>query len=218
MHIAEGVLSNSPEGIAVLAAGIVATAAGTALGLRKIDYERVPQVAMLSSAFFVVSLISVPLGGTSVHLVLCGLVGLILGWAAFPAMLIALVLQAMFFGIGGPTTLGINTLSMALPAVICHYALRRTLHSKSETVTFLGGLAAGSLAVLLGALIVALAMLAADGQFKLVAGVTLLVHLILAPAEGLITGVSVVFLRKVRPELLEAPLLATAPYSKVIDA
>ena len=116
MHIYEGVLSNSPEGIAVLSVGIVATAAGTAMGLRKMDYERVPQVAMLSSAFFVISLITVPLAGTSVHLVLSGLVGLILGWAAFPAMLIALVLQAMFFGIGGPTTLGINTLSMALPA------------------------------------------------------------------------------------------------------
>jgi cobalt/nickel transport system permease protein len=218
MHIYEGVLSNSPEGIAVLSAGIVATAAGTALGLRKMDYERVPQVAMLSSAFFVVSLIPVPLGGTSVHLVLCGLMGLILGWAAFPAVLIALVLQAMFFGIGGPTTLGINTLSMALPAVVCHYLFRKALHSKSETVTFLAGLGAGALGVMLGALVVALAMLAAGSEFKLVAGAALLVHLIVAPAEGLITGVSVVFLRKVRPELLEAPFLAPAPYAEVADA
>ena len=217
MHIYEGVLSNSPEGIAVLSAGIVATAAGTALGLRKMDYERMPQVAMLSSAFFVVSLITVPLGGTSIHLVLSGLVGLILGWAAFPAILIALVLQAMFFGIGGPTTLGINTLSMALPAVVCHYMFRKAIYSKSEAVTFLAGLGAGALAVVLGALVVALAMLAAGTEFKLVAGAALLVHLVVAPAEGLITGVSVVFLRKVRPELLEAPFLAPTPYPEVAD-
>jgi len=35
MHIAEGMLSGSPEGIAVLAAGAAVTAAGTAWGLRK---------------------------------------------------------------------------------------------------------------------------------------------------------------------------------------
>ena len=59
MHITEGVLS-TPEGIAVLAAGWAATAAGTAIGLWRMDYERVPQVALLSATFFVVSLVEVP--------------------------------------------------------------------------------------------------------------------------------------------------------------
>ena len=62
MHITEGVLSGSPEGIAVLTAGMAAAALGTAVGLRRMDYERVPQVAMLTSVFFVVSLVPVPLG------------------------------------------------------------------------------------------------------------------------------------------------------------
>ena len=85
MHIQEGALSGSTEGIVVLCAGAALAAAGTALGLRKMDYQRVPQVAMLSSAFFVASFIHVPVGPTNVHLVLNGLAGLILGWAAFPA-------------------------------------------------------------------------------------------------------------------------------------
>ena len=208
MHITEGVLSGSPEGIAVLAAGWAATAVGTAVGLRKMDYERVPQVAMLTAAFFVVSLVSVPLAGTGVHLVLIGLLGLILGWAAFPAVLVALVLQLMMFGVGGgPTTLGINTLAMALPAVVCYYLFHRAVHAKSETATFLVGFAAGAVGVLLGATIVSAALLISAREFTMLAASAWGVHLLIAPVEGLVTGASVVFLRKVRPELLDAPLL-----------
>lgn len=100
MHIPEG-LANSTEGFAVLAVGGVVAAAGTAIGLRKMDYERMPQVALLSAAFFVASLVRVPIGVTSMHLVLNGLVGLVLGWAAFPAILIGLLLQAVFLGSAG---------------------------------------------------------------------------------------------------------------------
>ena len=47
MHIAEGVLSP-----AVLATGYALTAAGTALGLKKLDYDRLMTVAILAAAFF----------------------------------------------------------------------------------------------------------------------------------------------------------------------
>jgi len=208
MHITEGALSGSPEGIAVLAVGMAATAVGTAVGLRKMDYERVPQVAMLTSAFIMVSLVPLPLGITSVHLVLIGLLGLILGWAAFPAVLVALLLQLMMFGIGGgPTTFGINTLAMALPAVVCYYLFHRAVHAKSETTTFLVGFTAGTAGVLLGATIVSAAMLISAWEFRVPAASAWGLHLLIAPVEGLVTGASVVFLRKVRPELLDAPLL-----------
>jgi len=113
MHISEGVLSGN-----VLIAGCVLTAAGTAVGLKKLDYERMPQVALLSAAFFVASLIHVPIGPGNVHLVLNGLLGVFLGWVAFPAVLIATLLQAILFQFGGLTSLGVNTVNMALPAVI----------------------------------------------------------------------------------------------------
>lgn len=87
MHIAEGVLSP-----AVLAGGAVLALAGTALGLRKLEYDRLVAVGILSAAFFVASLIHVPVGLSSAHLVLNGLVGVLLGWAAFPSILVALLL------------------------------------------------------------------------------------------------------------------------------
>jgi len=117
MHISEGVLSGP-----VLLTGGVLTVAGTAIGLKKLDFERIARAGILSSAFFVASLIHVPVGPSSVHLILNGIVGLILGWGAFPAILVALFLQGMLFQFGGLTTLGVNTLIMALPAVVCYYS------------------------------------------------------------------------------------------------
>ena len=91
MHIAEGVLSP-----AVLGGGAVLALAGTAQGLRRLEYDRLVTVGILSAAFFVASLIHVPVGLASAHLVLNGLVGVLLGWAAFPSILVALLLQAYF--------------------------------------------------------------------------------------------------------------------------
>ena len=119
MHIAEGVLSP-----AVLATGYALTAAGTALGLKKLDYDRLMTVAILAATFFVGSLIHVPIGITSAHLILNGLLGVILGWAAFPAILAALALQALLFQFGGLVVLGVNTFTMGFSAVVAGYVFR----------------------------------------------------------------------------------------------
>jgi len=74
MHISEGVLSP-----AILIGGTVLTTAGVAIGLKKLDQDEIPLIGILSAAFFVASLIHVPVGPASVHLVLNGLLGLILG-------------------------------------------------------------------------------------------------------------------------------------------
>ena len=71
MHISEGILSAQ-----VLVSGAALTTVGTAIGLRKLDYDRIPQVAVLSAAFFVTSLVHIPIGPASVHLILNGLMGI----------------------------------------------------------------------------------------------------------------------------------------------
>ena len=209
MHIYEGILAATTHGKEVLALGAAAAAAGTAVGLYKLDYERIPRVAVLSSAFFVISLIHLPLGPTTVHPTLNGLMGLILGWAVFPAMLVALLLQAVFVPpFGGLTTLGLNTLVMATPGVLCHYLFRRPVRSNSERTVFAAGLAAGALAILLGAALGGTALLLAGRDyFQQITYMFVGFHLLLIAIEGLVTGSVVLLLRKVRPELLEAPLL-----------
>ena len=219
MHIYEGVLAATAGGREILLAATALTAAGTAVGLRKIDQERVPRVAVLSAAFFVASLIHVPLGPTSEHLVLCGLLGLVLGWAAFPAVLVALLLQAVFFSFGGPTTLGLNTLIMALPAVVCYYLFRGAVRGGNEATVFAVGFAAGAVGILLSALLCAGSLVLAGGPFIGVGKLVAALHVPLAVVEGLTTGSVVVLLRKVRPELLDAPPLAASakevPYGQV---
>ena len=85
MHIPDGILP-----VTVCAAGYAATAAATWYSLRKINEQEnpqasVPKAAMLTAAFFVASWIHIPIPPTSVHLVLNGLLGVLLGYYAFPA-------------------------------------------------------------------------------------------------------------------------------------
>ena len=47
MHIYEGVLAGTQAGQVVMAVGAAGAAAGTAYGLYRLDYERVPRVAVL---------------------------------------------------------------------------------------------------------------------------------------------------------------------------
>jgi cobalt/nickel transport system permease protein len=128
MHISEGVLSGP-----VLISGAALAAVGTAIGLKKLDYDQIAKAGMLSAAFFVASLIHIPIGPANAHLVLNGLVGILLGWAAFPAILVALVLQGVFFQFGGITTLGVNTIIMALPAIICYLIFGRWVLKNSRS-------------------------------------------------------------------------------------
>ena len=212
MHIYEGVLTGTVAGQGVLVAGAALTAVGTAIGLHKMDYERIPRVAVLSAAFFVVSVIHLPLGPTSEHLLLAGLMGLVLGWAAFPAVLIALLLQAVFFSFGGLTTLGINTTIMALPAVACYHLFHRTVRNGGEKTAFAVGFLTGASAIILGALLNAGSLWITGPEFRIIGAVVATMHLPLAVVEGLVTGSVVLLLRKVRPELLGASPLTCSPY------
>lgn len=196
MHIADGVLPWT-----VLAGGGALTAAGTALGLRKLDYDRIMTVSLLAAAFFVASLIHMPIGPSSVHLVLCGLLGLLLGWGAFPAILAALTLQAVLFGYGGVTVLGVNTFNMAAPGVVCFY-LFRPLIRRGGATRLVGSFLAGSVAVALAGILTALSLAVTEG-FLGIAGTILASHGVIIPTEGLVTLFVVEFLSKVKPEALE---------------
>ena len=198
MHIAEGVLSP-----AVLGGGAVLALAGTAQGLRRLEYDRLVTVGILSAAFFVASLIHVPVGLASAHLVLNGLVGVLLGWAAFPSILVALLLQALLFQFGGITVLGVNTFTMGFAAVASWYVFRAVC----RLCPGMGGVRAGafmggSLGVALAAVLTALALAFTDEGFWLAAQLLLLAHLPVMLAEGLVTMFTVSFIMRVRPELL----------------
>ena len=169
-HIPDGVLS-AP----VLIFGAAVAVAGTAQGLRTLTPERIPQVAVLSAAFFVASLVHFTVGPSSVHLLLTGLTGIILGWAAFPAMLVGLFLQAILFGFGGLISLGANVMNMAVPAVVCG-GLFRLIAPRGPRTAIAAATILGGFGVVLTALFVAVDLAASGREFLPAAKLLVFAH------------------------------------------
>ncbi|UCG14651.1 MAG: cobalt transporter CbiM [Deltaproteobacteria bacterium] len=200
MHISEGVLS-AP----VLLTGAVLTATGVAVGLKKMKNEQLPLVGVLSSAFFVSSLIHIPVGPSAVHLVLNGLLGLLLGWVAFPAILVGVSLQALIFQFGGLTTLGVNTFNMAMPAILCYYLFARHISQDHPGVAMVLAFGCGFVAILLSAILVALSLIFTGESFVAAAKLLVVAHLPVMVVEAVVSALSLGFLMKVRPEILGVP-------------
>lgn len=204
-HIPDGILS-----LPVLLGGAAVAVAGVGAGLRGLDDRAIPRIAMLSAAFFASALIAIPLGPTSVHLMLGGLMGVMLGRQVFAAVLVALVLQALLFGVGGVTTLGVNTMNIAGPAAAVGAVLgpwvRRAPPARAGMIA---GLGAGAAVLATGGLVAVELWLSAP-EFLPVARVMGLTYLPLAGVEAAVTGAIVSFLARVAPEAL-APALPPAP-------
>ncbi|WP_027192156.1 cobalt transporter CbiM [Fundidesulfovibrio putealis] len=195
MHISEGVLS-AP----VLAGGAVLAVAGIAVGLRKLEGEALVRTGVLSAAFFAASLVHLPIGPASIHLVLSGLMGAMLGFAAFPAIFVGLLLQALLFQFGGLTVLGVNAVVMGLPAVVCGLAARPLL-TRSGPAFAVGAFACGALAILGSLILLYLALVLSGDALSVFAGLFFWAHLALMGIEGAITLVILGFLKRMRPEL-----------------
>jgi len=199
MHIVDGALSSQ-----VIVGGTVLAAAGIGLGLKKLSVERIPAAGVMSASFFVASLVHVPLGPSSVHLILNGLAGLILGWAAFPALFVALLLQAVFFGFGGLTVLGVNTLNIALPAVIVHYVCRHGIAAGRPAVAAVWGAVGGALAIALTTFCVGAALALTGDAFIPAAKLIFFAHIPIMAIEAVLSGAAVLLARRVKPELFQA--------------
>jgi cobalt/nickel transport system permease protein len=198
MHISEGVLS-AP----VLVGGAALTAAGLGVALKKLRNEDIPKVGVLSAGFFVAGLIHVPIGFASVHLVLNGLVGIILGWLSFPAIFVALLLQSIMFQYGGITALGVNTFNMAVPALVSYTLFARLVTKTSNSLLCsVSAFMAGSLAIFLSGILVGISLYLTGEAFLPAAKVVVAGHIPVMVIEGIITAACVTFLKKVKPELL----------------
>lgn len=196
-HIPDGVLS-----LPVLAVGAGIAAIGIGAALRRLDEAEIPKVGLMAAAFFVASLVAVPLGPTSVHLLLGGLMGLTLGIQIFPAVFVGLLLQAAFFGMGGLTTLGVDTVNMALPGYLLALIARPVLARVGPARAGLVGAIVAALAVVLTGAGVALALAASDSAYRVSAAVAAVAYLPLAAVEALATAAIVGLVLKVRPDML----------------
>lgn len=206
-HIPDGVLS-----LPVLAVGTLAGAGGLWLGVRQLGDRDIPRTALLAAVFFIASSLAFPLGPTSVHLLLGGLMGLMLGWKAFPAIFVGLLLQALLFGFGGLTVLGVDLVNMALPGVLLAMAVRPFISAAHPTRSAaLAGLAA-ALSVLVTAGLVGLEIAVSEPAFAPAVGVMAVAYLPLSVLEAAVTAFVTLYLLKVKPEMIGASaLIGTTP-------
>jgi cobalt/nickel transport system permease protein len=196
----------------VLAVGAAGAAIGVAVSLRRLDERAIPRIALLSSAFFAISLwhLPLPIPGTSIHLVLLGLMGLLLGWDTFLAVGVVMVFQSLLFGHGGVTTIGVNTLAMGLPGPILSGLFRPLIRSSHARWVGIGGFIVGFGSVLVAALLIGLAYLVSDRQFAAYLPAYFLANAPLMVAEGIMTASATLFLARVRPEAMgRDPLIPT---------
>ncbi|MDV0447331.1 Cobalt transport protein CbiM [Methanosarcinaceae archaeon Ag5] len=228
MHISEGVL---PAWL--LAAGwlltIILLAGSLWWGKKSTDdmNQKIPQIAVMTAAFFVACMFRIPLPPTSLHLVLAGLVGILLGPFAFVCIFIGLLLQALLLGNGGLAVLGVNTFIMGFPALL-GYLVFVALSKKTNYA--ISGAVASVFAILISTLILGVVLIfggitfgsidsvqAFASQFAILESVMktlagspwlltfallIIMNLPLMIVEGIISGLIVPFIAKVKPEML----------------
>ncbi len=190
MHIADGIISTE---IAIVA-DVISIGALYAFG-KKTDADDIPKMGMMAAALFVASLIHFPVAGTSVHLGLFGLAGILLGVRSFPVVFVALLFQSLIFQHGGILSTGLNALNMGAGAIAA-YLLWRV----SGIPEFVRAFIAGFLGIMVPALFMAVEFNVSGygrGIFYLI-----YVYVIVAAVEGLLTLTIVKFFRKVESPIL----------------
>jgi cobalt/nickel transport system permease protein len=239
MHIPDGYLSPSTCAVAYAAA-----APFWYLALRRVqrllNTRLVPLLAVFSAFSFVIMMFNLPLpGGTTGHAVGMGIAAVVLGpWAAMLAISMALLIQAVFFGDGGITTLGANCFNMAIVGSLVAYGVYRlgagqTAITSSRRV--IAAALAGYVAINMAALLAAIEFGIQPALFHDAAGTPLYApyplhiaipammvgHLSFAGlAELVITGGLVAYLQRVDPMLLKltapgAPVLAEGTVQEI---
>ncbi len=216
MHIPDGIL---PIGLTLggwAAAGGLAALALSRIRARPDPAAGVPRAALMTAVFFAASLVHIPVPPASVHLLLPGLMGAVLGWYAVPAVMIGLFLQAVMFGHGGLTTLGVNTLILGLPALAAFGVLRLgrgstgrgtgtgRLRGLTDAATGAGAVAL-AVALFTGVLLAGLPAHLDAGAERAAITALVLAHVPLMVVEGLVVAAALAFLRRVGPDLLHAP-------------
>lgn len=197
MHISEGVLPTWE-----IVAGWALTLPAVAYGIKKLEGEKLVLTALLTALFFVASLVHVPVGVGSAHLLFNGLIGLLLCEATFTALFVGLFLQAVLFQFGGLGVLGVNTFNMAFPAIVACLLFRRWI--LSDGWKFYAGAFLSAFVAILGAgLLVALELALAGERFLTDAKLIFLMHIPIATVEGIVYIFALKFIRRVYPQLLE---------------
>ena len=169
-----------------------------------LDEKRVPLMAVLAAGIFAIMSMNMPIPfGTSGHMVGGTLIALVFlaPEACVIVFFVVLLLQALLFGDGGITTLGLNVLNMG---IIGGCVGLYTFKGLKNLIGKYPSIAIGAwLATLIAALACAVEMTIA-GTFPLVPGLIAMgtYHASIGIIEAVLTVIVIYALEKFRPDLL----------------
>lgn len=191
MHLSDGILPVS------LCLGGQALAMGAVvLSSRRLEAREIPRMGVFAAALFSVSLLHVPLGGTSIHPGFYGLVGLLLGKRSIPVIFVTLLFQSLIFQHGGLLSLGVNTLFIGCGALCGWFSWDKAPFSRQTKA-----LIAGFFGVMTPALLVSATLTLLNyGRGMLF---FTLIYLPAAVLEALVTLFIVRFFSRVQPGVLD---------------
>lgn len=211
MHIPDGLMAPAIAAIG-WAIAIIALAATMRVLNRKLDDRQITLMAVLAAGIFVAQMLNFPIGmGTTGHLLGAALATVMLG--PFAGMMIIstiLIIQALVFGDGGVTALGLNILNMAAIGCLAAWGVYRALRGRSEpTAVFAAAFASVLAAALACALELAISNAISGGAYgitwELAVPAMALYHTFIGIGEAIITSGIVLYISQVSPDMLGLP-------------
>ncbi|MEW6586194.1 MAG: energy-coupling factor ABC transporter permease, partial [Nitrospirota bacterium] len=211
MHMADALLSPSVGG--AMWAGTLGAILFAAKRLReRMDEKLIPLMGVLGAFIFAGQMINftIPGTGSSGHIGGGMLLAILLGpYAAFLVTASVLFIQALFFADGGLLALGANIWNLGIyPCFIAYPLIYKTVvrNTQSSKLITIGAILSVVIGLQLGALSVVL-------ETKM-SGITELpfftflmmmqpIHLAIGAVEGFITAGIVIYVRSLRPDLVE---------------
>jgi cobalt/nickel transport system permease protein len=212
MHMADALLS--PAVGATMWAGSVATIGYSSKKLKEnIDNKTIPLMGVMGAFIFAAMMINftIPGTGSSGHIAGGILLTVMLGpYAAFLVLASVLMVQALFFADGGLLALGCNIWNMGFyPCFLGYPLIYKPIAGDGASTKriYIAAIVSAIIALQLGAFSVVLETLL-SGRSELPFGTFVLlmqpIHLAIGFVEGIITAGIISYVKKVRPEILEA--------------
>ncbi|MBS7655757.1 energy-coupling factor ABC transporter permease [Candidatus Bathyarchaeota archaeon] len=171
--------------------------------------KQIPLMAVLTAMFFAAQMMNYPIiGGTTAHLLGGPILAITLGpYGGLISMSVILLIQALFFGDGGLTTLGANVWNMGIIGVFIPYIVWILL-PKNRNRMVLGAFLGAFIGDVLAAISAGLEL---GFSTKFLYGISISVpvmavhHSIMGVGEGIVTSIIILILLKSRPDLLNLP-------------
>lgn len=190
---------------------------------KKLPYRALPLMAIIGGGIFVAQMINFPIGaGTTGHLVGATLAAILLGpLSGFVIIVTILIIQALLFGDGGITALGLNIFNMAFIGCFLGWSVYKAVPEKYKKY---GILLASWLTVFVGSFACAAELagsFAISGGAYGITGVIafpsmLIYHSLIGIGEAVITFGVVSYISKVSPDLIHVPTVAIRPRKEAV--